>query len=163
MAIIDNPLMNEYIIRSEATMRDIMLLIWEKVKIGLQSGPVVILLGRLSKSREQEEKYHAMIGDIAKTIELYGKYHKPPIWKALLVDQFQEDKINMQSPLTHPGSVVISLDGRRAVSVRASTKQFRKFEASEFIEFLYAWGSEHGAKFSEKSLAIYQEYKEANK
>ena len=60
-------------------------------------------------------------------------------------------KKDMDDPLTHPGRLLLSLDGRRAITRRASTKGFRKKEASEFIEFLYATGTEYGAKFSEKT------------
>ena len=63
----------------------------------------------------------------------------------------------MGEPLTHPGKTVISLDGQRKVTVRPSTKKFRKKEASDFIEFLYATGIEYGARFTDKSLNYYEE------
>ena len=74
-----------------------------------------------------------------------------------LVDEFRRVREEMGEPLTHPGKTVISLDGQRKVTVRPSTKKFRKKEASDFIEFLYATGIEYGARFTDKSLNYYEE------
>ena len=146
----------DIVIRTEQTLRQQMINVWDLVKRGIQAGPVVVSLGRVSKSRQQEEKYHEMIKDIDAKMETDKKYTNG-IWKALLVDEYEQQLIGMGAPLTHPGTVVIALDGRRAVTVRPSTRKFKKHEASGFIQFLYAWGTEHGAKFSEKSIGIYRE------
>ena len=143
-------------------MRGLMLRVWELVKHGIQGGPVVITLSRESKSRLQERHYHALIGDIARQITFYGnkRYH-PDTWKALLVEQFDQEMKAMGTPLRKPGRLITSLDGQRTITVRPSTTKFRKAEASEFIEFLYQQGSEMGVNWSEPALAIYAEYREA--
>lgn len=120
------------------------------IDLNLDTGPLDICITRESKSRDQEAKYSAMIGDIAKTVNLDGRYYDTKIWRAWLVDEFERVRNEMGEPLNKPGKTVLSLDGRRAVTVRASTKQFLKREASDFIEFLYATGMEYDAKFSEK-------------
>ena len=135
----------------------IIKLVRELVIEGLKGGALEIRILRESKTRIQEEKYHAMIGDIAKTVKVYGKLYDGEIWKAQLVDEFRREKEEMGEPLTHPGKTVVSLDGQRMITVRPSTKKFRKKEASDFIEFLYATGIEFGAKFSEKALEHYHE------
>lgn len=124
---------------------------------GIDGGPVCIEIKRESKKREQEEKYHAMIGDIAKTVTLDGRQFSAEIWKALLVDEFREEMRMQGQPLTHEGRTVKSLDGRRDVTVRPSTSKFRKREASDFIQFLYAKGAEYGAVFSDRSMQYYDE------
>jgi len=124
---------------------------------GLPGGPLEIRIVRESKSREQEEKYHAMIGDIAKTVKVYGKCYGADIWKAQLVDEFRKQREEMGEPLSHPGKTVISLDGERKITVRPSTRKFRKKESSDFIEFLYATGIEYGAKFTDKSMNYYED------
>ena len=132
----------------------------ELIKKGLQSGPVTVTLGRPNKSRLQEEKYHALIGDIADTVDFGdGRKYDEKTWKALLVDSFEQDVLSQGDGLRHPSKTVVSLDGMRAVTIRPSTTNFLKTEGSGFIEYLYAFGSENGAVFSEKALSIYEQYK----
>ncbi len=131
-------------------------LIGECIADAIKGGPVEIRVMRESKSRIQEEKYHAMINDIAKTVQVEGKYYGSEIWKAQLVDEFEQTRKEIGEPLTRPGKMVMSLDKQRVVTIRASTKQFRKKEASDFIEFLYATGIDYGAKFTDKSLSFYE-------
>ncbi len=149
-----------FTIRELETLRPVMLQVWNAVKGAVEGGPVEVTIRRVSKSREQEEKYHAMIRDIHKTVDTDRGYTFR-VWKALLVDQYEQELLGMNEPLTHPGQVVISLDGQRGLTVRPSTTEFRKFEASGFIQFLYAWGVDHDATFSEKSINIYNEYRQA--
>ena len=123
----------------------------------LQSGPVDVVIQRPSKSRDQEAKYHAMIGDIAKSVTVLNRKYKPEIWKAMLVDGFDQTMALAGTPLAHQGEVVPSLDGRRVVTVRPSTTKLRKGEASQFIEYLYATGIEYGATFSDWSMKHYED------
>lgn len=122
---------------------------------GLQSGDLAVLVRRPSKSREQEKKYHAMIHEIAGQVRTYGKRWGDDVWKALLVDQFAQDRANIGEPLRKPGSVVPAMDGSgRMVTVRASTAEFNKQEGSDFIEFLYATGIELGVQWSASAEQI---------
>jgi hypothetical protein len=97
-----------------------------------------------------------MIHDISATVDLGQKYSEEA-WKALLVDEFEQELKRDGESLPKPSRVVISFDQQRAVTIRPSTKDFRKEHASKFIEFLYAWGTEHGARFSDESLKYYDE------
>jgi len=133
----------------------------DKVKKALPGGPVVVTLGREAKSRDQEKKYHAMIHDIMTTVEL-GQQYSIEAWKALLVDEFEQELLSDGKTLKSPSSVVISIDKRRAVTIRASSQRFLKEEAALFITFLYAWGTEHGARFSDESLRYYDEINKHN-
>lgn len=139
----------------------VMLRVNDMIKKGLQSGPVTVTLGRPGKTRQQEEKYHALIGDIADTVEVLGVKYGADIWKALLVDSFEQDLLSQGDELRHPSKTVDALDGIRAVTIRPSTTKFLKAEGSGFIEYLYAFGSENGATFSEKSVEIYESYRES--
>lgn len=137
----------------------------------IQSGAVSVILGRPSKSRDQEAKYHAMIGDIAKTVQMpvvdaagnivpgVTTKHDSTYWKAVLVDDFEQELRSQAIELDEPSKIIRSLDGQRWVSIRASTKSFSKGHGSMFIEYLYAQGLELGATFSEKALAYYDEVK----
>lgn len=104
---------------------------------------VMITEYRVPKSRIQEEKYHAMIGDITPHFEFMG--HKD--WsledvKRLLIDAFVRVRVAEGRPLHQANRVVPSLDGSGAVYLGAQSRQFTEEEASEFIEFLHAYGSE---------------------
>lgn len=149
------------LIQGYDVVRDRMMYAWELVQKGLQSGPVVVRLGRPSKSRDQEAKYHAMIGDIAKTVSVDGRRVNRDVWKAYLVQGFEEELKTQGRTLARPSQIVFNPFTGQWVTVRASTKNFRVREAADFIEYLYAFGVDHGATFSERSLKIYQQYREA--
>ena len=151
-----------FIINEISAAYSVMTQVNEAIKKGMQSGPVTVTLGRPSKSRLQEEKYHSMIGDIADSVEIIGRKYDAEVWKALLVDSFEQDLLSQGESLRHPSKTVVTLDGMRAVTIRASTIKFLKSEAGDFIEYLYSYGSGVGAVFTEKSLSIYEQYKEAN-
>lgn len=114
----------------------------------LQRSDLVMTITRTNKSRDQERKYHAMLGEISNGVQVLGKRYSPEIWKVLLVDEFEQERQAMGEPLGHPGATVPSLDGRRLVTVRPSTRQLSAKEASAFIEFLYAKGVEFGLRWS---------------
>lgn len=101
------------------------------------------------KKRVQEEKYHAMIGDISKQCQHIGRKWDLESWKRLLVDMFADEMRAAGTPLHHDGQVVPSLDGRRIVQLGIQTREFRVKEAAQFIEFLIAYGAEHGVFWTE--------------
>lgn len=147
-------------ITDTARLRPLMTAVFETVSAALIGGPVEIEIKRPCKSREQEARYHAMIGDIAATVTIDGRKYDRETWKALLVEDFAEDMRRQGTPLSHPGRVIPSLDGTRVVTIRPSSRRFRKSEAAEFIEYLYATGTELGARFSDPALRYYEEIAE---
>lgn len=155
--------MREFEILDANRLRPAMVAVWNLACEVIKAGPIVVTIARLSKSRAQEKRYHAMLNDFVRQIKPYGKAHSSGIWKALMVDQFAAEKAAMGEPLAHPGQIIRSLDGLRNIAVRPSTSQFRKHEAGEFIEYLYAQGAEMGVTWSEPALRAYESYKEAEK
>ena len=101
-----------------------------------------------TKKREQEEKYHAMIGDIAKQCEFMGGKLDADDWKRLLVDMFAKVMRDLGTPLHHDGRVIPSLDYERVVQLGIQTRDFWVREAADFIEYLYAFGAEKGVRFT---------------
>lgn len=106
------------------------------------------------KSREQEQHYHAMIGDIARQVPYNGKMRDADgWWKRLLIDAFKHETkddpefaaewakfgaLQMVPALNHDGFVLIG-------------EQSRKFSvklAAGFINWLGAFGAEHEVKWS---------------
>ncbi len=124
----------------------------------LAGGAVLITFGRESKSREQERKYHVMMEDIRR--QCFRGYSREA-FKAALVNQFALEKKRQDDPLRNPGEQAWDWVNQVRVYVRPSTKGFLKHEAADFIEFLYATGSEYSIQWSDQSLAIYDEMREA--
>ena len=134
--------------------------VWEMANKGLKSGePVIVTLGREAPTDLQDKCYNAMIGDIAKQVDL--DYDRDT-WKALLVSSFATEKQQMGEPLRKGNKWVTSLCGTHMVCIRPSVKTFNKANGSEFIEFLHVKGSEYGVEFTDKTLAEYETYKQAN-
>jgi len=105
------------------------------------------------KKRVQEEKYHAMLGDIARQIKYMGKRRSLECWKRLLVEAFVQilrDEAKAQGkPDPFPaGEVLPSIDGLRIVQVEVLTRNFTVQQASLFIEHLHAFGAESGVVWS---------------
>ena len=136
------------------------LLNWaqQMLEKAITAGPALMVLGRESKSREQERKYHVMMEEIR--CQCFRGYSFDA-FKAALVNQFALEMERQGTPLRHPGEQAWDWVNQVRVYVRPSTKKFLKGEASEFIEFLHATGSEYGIQWSEKALAIYDEMREA--
>ena len=112
---------------------------WEKITKALDSGKHLTMEIKLtSKSREQEEKYHAMINDIAKQAQHMGAKWSAEDWKRLLVDQYLREVENIQ------GKVIPNLDGSGIVQLGYQTRKFTKEQASEFVEWLYSWAANNG-------------------
>jgi len=101
-----------------------------------------------AKAREQEEKYHAMIGDIAKQCKFMDRKWGREEWKRLLIDAFGRIKAAEGKPLKGWGTVMPSLDGTGFVQLGVQSRHFRKAEASEFVEYLYAYGAENNVVWS---------------
>jgi hypothetical protein len=118
--------------------------VWPKVKEALQAGKQLTLeIKQANKSRDQEEKYHAMIGEIAKQAQHLGAKWDAESWKRLLVDQFCRDSD------IKTGVVIPNLSGDGIVQLGFQTRKFTKEQASEFVEWLNAWGAEHGITYSQ--------------
>lgn len=125
---------------------------------GIEAGPIEVVLRRPGKSRLQEEKYHAMIGDIHR--QCFRGYSFDGV-KAVLVNQFAREMEEAGTPLSKPGEKVWDWDMQEAVYVRPSTTKFRKAEAAAFVEFLYSVGTGYEVRWSEPALKAYESFKEA--
>ena len=120
-----------------------MVTLWPKVLTALNAGKELVLeVKAADKTREQELKYHAMIDEIAKQASHMGAKWSSEDWKRLLVNQFcKENGIKT-------GVVIPNLSGDGIVQLEMQTRKFTKEQASDFVEFLYAWGADHGITHS---------------
>ena len=102
---------------------------------------MMMVLSEPTKKRIQEEKYHAQIGDISKQTEYAGKRWDEDDMKRILIDEFAEEMRLAGTPLHHDGRLIPSENGRRVIQLGIQSRDFYVKEASQFIEFLYAWGA----------------------
>jgi hypothetical protein len=122
----------------------LMASVWPKVKDNLKAGKQLRMeIKAESKSRDQEEKYHAMISEIATQAQHLGAKWSAEDWKRLLVDLFAKET-GLQG-----GKIIPSLDGQGIVQLGLQTRNFTKEQAMEFITFLEAWGASNGIIFKE--------------
>lgn len=116
--------------------------VWPKVISALNAGrPLVMEIKAADKSREQEDKYHAMIGVIAQQAQHLGSKWDAESWKRLLVQEFCKDS-GLKTDVVIP-----NLSGDGIVQLGFQTRKFTKEQASEFVEWLYAWGAENGVTY----------------
>jgi len=113
--------------------------IFPKVESHLKSGNELVLkIEKPKKSREQEEMYHAMIGEIAKQAMHQGAKWDAESWKRLLVDKFCKE-IGLNT-----GMIISNLDNNGIVQLGFQTRRFTVEQGTMFIEFLYAWAANAG-------------------
>ena len=116
--------------------------LWPKVKEALASGKQLTLeIKDASKSRDQEKLYHELIGQIAKQAQHMGAKWDAESWKRLLVDSYCREK-GLKT-----GAVIPNLAGDGIVQLGMQTRNFTKEQASEFVEWLRAWGATNGIHF----------------
>lgn len=107
------------------------------------------------KTRLQEEKYHAMISDVAEQCKHLNANFDRESWKRLLVDQFRRDSIDsgierlIEYWQRNEVKLVPSLDGSGLVALGQQTRKFPWYVASAFIEWLIQYGAENKVKWSE--------------
>jgi len=120
----------------------------------------VVKIAPPAKSRDQEEKYHAMIGDIAKHCTFMGEKLGSDDWKRLLVDAFvrtmrdQAQADGKPDPFAGQGRVMPNLDGTGFVQLGVQTRKFRKAMACEFIEYLYSYGCDQLVPWSDDAAEM---------
>ena len=114
------------------------------MKAALQAGHKLELeIKRESKSRDQEEMYHAIIGQVAKQASHLGAKWSAEDWKRFLVWQFSKE-VGIST-----GKLVPSLDGTGIVQLGLQTRKFTKDEASQFTEWLIVWAAENGVNIEQ--------------
>ena len=149
--------MKVFKVSEDKYIRPILSLIGTTIRDALAGGAIEIILQRPSKTREQEKKYHAMIRDISKTVEVHGKKYALESWKAMLIIGFEKEMAAIDEPLKYPGRVEFSFLTNEWISIRPSSTRFSVDEGSKFIEYIYMTGAEYEAKFSDESKGYYDE------
>ena len=118
--------------------------LWPMLKAMLTAGHRMTVEAKpISKSRDQEEKYHAIIGEVSKAAQHLGSVWSPDDWKRLLIDKFARD-----TGRTH-GKVIPNLDKTGVVEVGIQSRKFSVSDGSDFIEWLHCWCAQNGVELSQ--------------
>lgn len=121
----------------------------ETVEKGLAGGTVLITLGREGRSTPQNSLLWALLTDISNQVEWYGSNHSPEVWKDLITGTFRQCK------------VLPNLDSTGFVMTGLSTSKMSKADFSALVEYIHAFGAEKQISWSDPSLAVFAEYREA--
>ena len=132
--------MSTYILRPESA-RERMKSAWDAVCQILQhpgkAARIRVEECQPTRSLDQNAKFHAICGDIAKQKKWAGHELDTEAWKRLLVDAWARVEGKQQ------GRIVPSLDGTSVVNLGIQTRRMRVMEMAELIEFAQAWCAEN--------------------
>jgi hypothetical protein len=128
----------KYDLDNEQQALALMRSLWPKIKDALNAGRQLTLeIKPAKRSCPQNDKFHAMIAEIAKQAQHMGAKWDAETWKRLLVDKYCRE-IGLSS------QIMANLDSDGLVQLGFQTRKFTKEQASEFVEFLQAWSAENG-------------------
>jgi len=120
----------------------------DNVKKGIQGGPVLVTLGRESRTAEQNRKMWPLLTDISKQHQWFYEYREPKEWKIIVMSAYRGET-----------NVVPGINGE-LVNLGLSSSYLSIHEFSELIEYIYALGAGWGIKWSDPALAIFDEYRD---
>lgn len=104
----------------------------------IDAAPVdaVVNVSEARRTLDQNAKCWAMLSDVSRS-KPQGRIHTAEIWKALFM-----------SACGHEVQFLMGLDGNPFPHGFKSSRM-TKAQMGELIEFIYAWGSENGVRWSE--------------
>ncbi|MCT8552139.1 recombination protein NinB, partial [Glaesserella parasuis] len=107
-----------------------------------EKNPLVVEVKPITRNLEQNAKFHAMCGDIAKQVQFNGEWLPLEAWKVLLISAHAE--------ATKEGSrLVTGLEGE-LVNIRESTAEMGVKRMASLIEYATSWGVSNGVHFNDR-------------
>ncbi|MCT8555935.1 recombination protein NinB [Glaesserella parasuis] len=104
--------------------------------------PLVVEVKPITRNLEQNAKFHAMCGDIAKQVQFNGEWLPLEAWKVLLISAHAE--------ATKEGSCLVTgLEGE-LVNIRESTAQMSVKRMASLIEYVQAYCDLNGVILNNK-------------
>lgn len=102
----------------------------------------VVSVAEPTRNSEQNARCHAMLSDIARCVEHYGRKWPAGVWKRLTVASFMREA--NEQPLMIP-----ALDGVGIDVIYERTSQMGVRQMANYITWLRAFGDEHSVRWSE--------------
>lgn len=97
----------------------------------------VVTLSEPKRNLEQNARLWAMLTEVSRQVEWYGKKLSPEDWKHVFSSSLRQL------------AVVPNLTGTGFVALGQSTSQMTKREFAELIDLIDAFGAERGVEFNE--------------
>jgi hypothetical protein len=94
------------------------------------------------RSLPQNDRFWAMLTDVATQKEHAGRKYTPDQWKILFMHACGREV-----------QFIPSLDNKTFIPWGQSSSDLSKQEMTDLIEFMFAWGSENGVTFHDQSEA----------
>jgi len=138
-----------YRVASQADIYPAMMQVQSMVGKGLPAGDVEIAIRRPGQKRstDQNRKLWAVLRDVSEQVEWYGRYLPDHAWKDIFTAALERQDI------------VPGIDGGY-VMVGGRTSKMNKARFAELLTLIDAFGIDHGVKWSDPALAIFDEYRE---
>ncbi len=115
---------------------------------GLKSGPVIVSLGRETRSGEQNNLLWALLTDISNQVTWFDKKHSPEAWKDIITGSFKGAEF------------VPNINGDGFVLLGMRTSKMDKPTFSALAEYIFAFGADQSVAWSDPSLAVFEQYRE---
>lgn len=122
----------------------------------LPGGPVYVRLGRENRTALQNAKMWPALRDISQQVNVRGeplKEHDQPLteteWKQVFMVDVRDEVKFVQTP------------GGNLLNLNLSTRELNKSEFADLITYIQIKGDEWGVQWSDPSLALFDEYREA--
>lgn len=108
-----------------------------------QSAPdgFIVKITEPTRNLEQNAAMWAMLGDVSRQVDWYGRKLTPEDWK------------NVFSASLRKLEVVPNLDGTGFVALGQSTSKMTKGEFSDLLALIDAFAAEHGVEWSDERAA----------
>lgn len=104
--------------------------------------PVTIRITEYKRNLDQNARFHAMLGDIARQVQWCGKWLKPEQWKVLLIS-------GHAVATRQQAEIVPGLEGE-SVNIRESSAQMSVGRMASLIDYVHAWAAGYDVKFTER-------------
>lgn len=104
--------------------------------------PITIRISDYKRSLDQNSRFHAMLGDIARQVTWCGKKLKPEQWKVLLIS-------GHAVATKQEAEVVPGLEGEY-VNIRESSAEMSVGRMASLIEYTMAWAAGQNVRFTDR-------------
>lgn len=111
----------------------------------IQQGGVVVTVGKLNRSSEQNRRCHAMLADIARQAEWAGQKFTAEIWKRLCVAAWLRECGG--KPMLIP-----ALDGNGVDIIFERTSKLTVKQMASLIEWMFSLGAELGVNWTDPDV-----------
>lgn len=120
----------------------VVMAFWESAKQRLQGGQKLVLeLREQKRTLAQNAALHAALTDVSLQYEWAGRKWDIEDWKRFMTAAWCR--------ATNQAAVIVpAIDGHGFDVLYRRTSELDKSECSELLEYVHAWGAEHGVRFS---------------